>query len=415
MLLLLVGILLRLFLMPFFTHVDFLSEMRRVHEIILSGYSFPATARLVVFFIETLFMKLSLPILPDAETMFFVSKGEQATAGLNAFSLFISDPYIFRTLLLLKMPYLFFDIGTAVVLFGLLKGNKNQIMAVSIWLFNPITLYAFYIFGRFESIAIFFLAMTMYMLHRQRLFWAAAMLGMAINSRITYILLLPFFVLSLYDTTKNWFINYQRILLPSLLLSLLAIFPFMIKTLLSLQPLFPGKDPFVAGQFGRFWGLQLQWLSLFIAGYAILCLWIIEAQGKDSLYKFMLASGSCLALFLIFCTPSAHFTSWLVIFPICMYYFQRHVIFAFFLLSCCWCSFWLFNTDDGVFTMFLASPVHKSLFTIKTIPQLYEMYSIPRGLPKLEFIRWFFQTLLAVSLGYVIYKMAKGPAYVDKG
>lgn len=395
--------------MPFFCHVDFLSEMRRVYATLEAGYYFPGRTRLVVYFVEMFFMRIFLPVLPDAQTMYFLAAGTDTTADLASYSLFVGDPYIFRTLFLLKIPYLLFDLATAVVLYLLFAGKKKQMVAVACWLFNPITLYSFYIFGRYESIAIFFIAMSIFMLQREKMIWAAIMLGMAVNSREIYIFLLPLFVLAHVSLSRRWHENIKRICLSALPLIVMLLLPRFVQKVFALHTFFSGSHPVVAKEIGRFWGLHLHWLSPFFAAYAIICLWLVENTNDSVLYRYLLASGLTIGSFLFSCTHSAHYASWLVIFPVCMLYFDHHTVFAFILFCCSWLVFWLFNTDAGVFTLFLASPVHKSLFAYKTIPELYSQFADLRGLPNLQYIKWFLHTMYAVSIGYLMFSMARRP------
>jgi len=409
LLLLLAGLLVRLLLMPFFCHVDFLSEMRRVHETIVAGYYYPGKARLVVYAVEAVVMKLFLPFLPHANTMFFVADGAQSTAGLGAFSLFVSSPYIFRTLFLLKIPYLFFDLATAVVLYRMFNEKKHQLTAVACWLFNPITLYTFYIFGRYESIAIFFIAMSILMLRQKKMIWASIMLGIAVNSREMYVFFIPIFLLSQLSPERRFLENSKSIFLPTIIVCLLLILPALVQRIFSLHPFVTSSGSVVAHEISRFWGLQLNWLSPFFAAYAIICLWLIETKKTSEHLKFVVAAAMTIGIFFICCTHSAHYSSWLILYPICMLFFDRKVVFALLLFSLCWFVYWLFNTDAGVFTLFLASPVHKNLFGCKSIPQLYQFQAAGRGLPNLQFIRWFLHTMYAVSIGYLLVKMVREP------
>ncbi len=403
----LAGLVLRLLLMPFFCHVDFLSEMRRVYATLTAGYYFPGTSRLIVYYVEMAFMQLFLPFLPHADTMFFVANGASTTAGIHAYSLFVSDPYIFRTLFLLKIPYLLFDMGTALVLYRMFAGKRQQMTAVACWLFNPVTLYAFYIFGRYESISIFFVSLSILMLREKRRLLAALMLGLAVNSREMYIFFLPLFVLALISRHNTWRENIKQFALPAVLLLLMLLAPMLIKKLFHLQPFFAGKVSVVSHEIGRFWGLEINWFSPFFAGYAALCLFLVENESWDVMYRYVLSAGLTIAWFFFCCTHSAHYASWLIIFPISMLYFGKNTLLPFFLYCFCWILFWLFNTDAGVFTLFLASPIHKTLFAFKSIPQLYEQLWMPLGLPPLQFIRWFLHTMYAVSIGYLMIMMIK--------
>ena len=62
-----------------------------------------------------------------------------------------------------------------------MERGAGQFLALKIWLCNPVTLYAFYLFGRFESIPIFFFALTLRLAQKQRLLAAAVALGLTLN------------------------------------------------------------------------------------------------------------------------------------------------------------------------------------------------------------------------------------------
>ena len=61
-LLILIGITLRLLIMPFFAHIDLFSEFRRVVYSISNDIYFPQQNRLVTFYIEYFFLTIFLSI-----------------------------------------------------------------------------------------------------------------------------------------------------------------------------------------------------------------------------------------------------------------------------------------------------------------------------------------------------------------
>ena len=199
------GLLLRLGLMPFFSHVDLFSEYRRVFFALQTESYFPGAHRFVVFYIEMFFAWLIPPFIHDAESIFYLPAPTNSTASLSDYFFFVADPHVFRHLFLLKVPYLLFDLATALVVWRYLDRFEHKKIGLLIWLFNPITLYAIYIFGRFESIGIFFLAMTAQSVQRERFITASIYFGVALHCREINILLAPFFLLSIvYFHHSGW-------------------------------------------------------------------------------------------------------------------------------------------------------------------------------------------------------------------
>lgn len=95
-------------------------------------------------------------------------------------------------LLLLKLPYLIFDILTAIFLAKLFDGRKEKILAFSIWVFNPINLYSTYMMGQFDLIPNFFVVLSLYFLKYKKLSLASLSLGAGIAFKIyPLFLLLP--------------------------------------------------------------------------------------------------------------------------------------------------------------------------------------------------------------------------------
>ena len=71
------------------------------------------------------------------------------------FSSTLGNPQLNLLLLLLKLPYFFFDIAIAYLLMGIFKEEKTKKWAFALWMFNPVNLYATYMVGQFDIIPTF--------------------------------------------------------------------------------------------------------------------------------------------------------------------------------------------------------------------------------------------------------------------
>ena len=87
-------------------------------------------------------------------------------------------------LLLLKIPYLIFDLLTGFILFKLFSDKKKQELALILWLFNPINLYASYMMGQFDIIPTFFALLSIYFVAKNKLNLAAISLGVGIAFKL---------------------------------------------------------------------------------------------------------------------------------------------------------------------------------------------------------------------------------------
>jgi len=153
-----VAVIIRLLLMPFFAHVDVYSEYRRVFYVLENGLYFDNAHRPVVFYIELFFAWISQLFIPVTNGLFDLPDPTKSVSNLVDYGFFLNDPNVFRHLFFFKLPYLLFDIATAVVIWKFIDKPQHKKLALLIWLFNPVTLFAAYIFGRFEVISLFFLA-----------------------------------------------------------------------------------------------------------------------------------------------------------------------------------------------------------------------------------------------------------------
>lgn len=194
---LLAGLFIRLVLMPIAVHSDFIHTWW-ASACMVKGQTVPLQIQTLLFWLHTDYLRLVGALLPasaDWCTQYYGFATD--TASFTAWFAFLQQPQIFRTLWLLKLPYLFFDAGCAVLIFNLGATLKKSRWLMIFWWLNPVTIYAISIIGRHESIAIFFILLSLYLLRQKQCAWAFVALGIAIALRYYPAFLLPFFIFSL--------------------------------------------------------------------------------------------------------------------------------------------------------------------------------------------------------------------------
>lgn len=67
-------------------------------------------------------------------------------------------------LLVLKLPYLIFDLPIAFFLMKFFVSERDKFLAFLLWMFNPVNLYATYLVGQFDIIPVFFVMASLYLL-----------------------------------------------------------------------------------------------------------------------------------------------------------------------------------------------------------------------------------------------------------
>lgn len=95
----------------------------------------------------------------------------------------------------LKLSYLPFDIALGLLLMKIVDPKKS-VLALSIWIFNPVSLYTTYMMGQFDIIPTFFSMFSIFLALKNKLGWAALSLGFGVAFKLYPIfLLVPLIIL----------------------------------------------------------------------------------------------------------------------------------------------------------------------------------------------------------------------------
>jgi len=220
----LLAVLIRLLIMPFFYHPDIKSQLFHMQYLshgVLNIYDFvdenksnlPYTNIYVYlpftyyFFGSTDFI-LS-PLYPSDLYQWLNDWGEDQN----------NYPNMIFFMLILKIPYLIFDLLTGFILYKIYKNKK----ILYFWLFNPISIYLIYILGNFDIVPAFLTLLSFYFIKNNKQFWSYLAIGFAIALKMYPIMFLPF--LFFYDK-KNIFKNVKYAVF-SLVPLILSIVPFL--------------------------------------------------------------------------------------------------------------------------------------------------------------------------------------------
>jgi len=222
--LLLVAILIRLAIIPWFYHPDIKSQLFHTQYLahgVTNIYQFLDTNRHQLPY-TNIFVYLPF-------TYFFFGLINIASKPFYPHDLFVwlhdwsplqnNYPNLPYYLLVLKLPYLLSDILTGFLLFKIFK--RPQILWV--WLLNPFSLYSIYVQGNFDIIPVMLVVLSYYFLQKQRLIFSFFILGIAIALKMFPIIFLPFFLAKLPKNIKIYFVS----LLFSGLPLLLSCLPFL--------------------------------------------------------------------------------------------------------------------------------------------------------------------------------------------
>lgn len=141
------------------------------------------------------------------------------------YSATFGNPEVFLHLLLLKIPYFFFDFGMLMLLMKLFKTPREKNLVFYLWLFNPINLYATYLMGQFDIIPVFFVTLGLYWYEKKEKNWflfSALFIGIGAAFKIYPV----FLIIPLMSVLKSWLERIQVGVIAALAY-ILPILPFL--------------------------------------------------------------------------------------------------------------------------------------------------------------------------------------------
>ncbi len=119
----------------------------------------------------------------------------------------------------LKIPYLILDVGLGILLFKIYKNKK----LFYLWLFNPVSIYLIYILGNFDILPSFLTVLSFYFLKKDKLFYSYLSIGFAIALKVYPLIFLPFIF---FYQPKNIF-KHLIFVIFSILPIIITIIPFI--------------------------------------------------------------------------------------------------------------------------------------------------------------------------------------------
>ncbi len=224
---LLLAILIRLLVMPFYFHPD----IKTYH--FQTSFLKKGVVDIYSYLIEN---KEKLPLKDEFvyfPLTYFSLGGYQASISPllgEGFTSWVSDASqqvygeigTYRYLFLLKLPYLVLDILVAFLLTRFFHNEKLKKKVFILWLFNPFTIALIYIFSNIDIIPVALTLLSLFYARQQnKLVKSAAILGIAAGFKLYPLLLLPFLVLSAKDFKQK-----ALVLLTPLIFLTMLVLPF---------------------------------------------------------------------------------------------------------------------------------------------------------------------------------------------
>ncbi len=203
--LLILAILLRLLIIPFFFHPDiktyhFQASFLRQGVVDIYPYLIENREKLPLKE-EFVYFPLTYFFLGGYQALVSPLLGSNFTDWLaDASGRAVESSEIFRYLFFLKLPYLVLDILIAFVLMQFFKKKKDQKKVFTIWLFNPFTLVLLYFFSNVDIIPVFLVLLGLLAMKKEKPAFASFFLALAVGFKAYPVLFLPLVLAN----TQKW-------------------------------------------------------------------------------------------------------------------------------------------------------------------------------------------------------------------
>ena len=318
--LILVGLFVRLLFMPSATFIDLLSSTWREMVFVNEGRAIVSNMN---EFIVAIYMKAFSPLfLPLNEIIGIFRETAEPNLFKNAlptYDVFVTFPHAPRMLFLLKIPYLLFDLGVLYLSLRFFSEDKKKKLLVAIWAFGLPLIFAAYIWGRFETLPVFFGLLAFYFAYKNPHSYWPAMLSLAIAAilRGAFAFTLPAFLLYFFYQNRQRFLPLISFVLSYLVVGkifrlIISAFrdPGFLSTNLSISNFSLGYiDEFILT--GRI-GIGPGEVSLFIFLIATIIYFAYSGRKKFNFEQMVYFSSLFMLAFFLSSRVHTHYIVWLM-------------------------------------------------------------------------------------------------------
>ncbi len=397
-LLLALGVLVRVVLMPIAFHPDLFWVTYHAQNLALHGQVTKDLAiQPIPLLVYSATIKVFQPVLSPPELIWPDEWGQLGEADYQgAFDLAMqiaSAPRIHLTLFILKLPHLIFDLASAFMLLALLrKRPKQSIIALAFWMFNPIGLYISYLYGRYDTVAGFFVLLSLYLFSRVRPFSSLGALALAVLSRVMDAALAPFFLLGAIGQLRNQ----KRTLLGAVVFTAAAVLAVVSGSLPSIISLLDRAH----GQFllaAKLPIILYDELVLFVIGYAMLLFSSVE---KDLSSYAALRKYSLMVFLVLFSLAFFNPQYFFAVLPLLALEIAEQPDLAWLhLVQIAGYAFYLLNWGSQT-TWWLFLPLNRSFFSQLTPPEL-----MVQAYTNYKAVVAIFRSLLTAASLWMVYRI----------
>ncbi len=199
----LIGMLIRLALLPFFFQRDLLSTYQRAAETVFAGNMASDFQQMLTNIIHSVYLfiiKSIIPAVSDFSPILLDSDSWTSWIG------FVSSYNVFTVLALFKGLYLVFDLACMFLILRLSfdDDSEGRLNVFKFWMFNPVVIFVLYIFARHDIIGVFATIIALILAKKDRKYWSIIVLAIAIALRFFPIMILLPLIIYLARSRKDY-------------------------------------------------------------------------------------------------------------------------------------------------------------------------------------------------------------------
>src|SRR5688500_13556086 len=171
--------------MPFSASNVYLDSHWRSEQMAEGAVRYPTRTQFLSHAVDAAWLVLITPLLPNRANIFAAPppKNRRLDAQPSDFARFVAKPSARWALFLTKLVYLAVDLAIGILLLRLFYQIDQGLYAFQLWMINPAMLYGVFVYGRYESYAIFCLVLSLLCVKHERTISAALLLGLAVALR----------------------------------------------------------------------------------------------------------------------------------------------------------------------------------------------------------------------------------------
>lgn len=392
----LIGLFLRLFIMPFAMQADLLSMSQRAHlmtDYSLWGIEVGQLFSHYIYALNLILMKgiaYLTGIFPADFSQIFLDPAVYGknpgsiTSGVGDWLTFVNHPQINSFIFFLKMPHLLADIAVFWILAKIFEKNKKKNLILSLWFFNPVNIYAFYVFARHDAFTALALLLSILFLAKEKILESILAIFTAVQVRFQPLFYLPLFLIHWAKNFKN---KKKNILEYALGVLIVLMIIFVQKNLPFSQEFYDqirNIEPVVKVASSRNLAQKAfsmatsvggkttnTKLIIFIAVYALInlfYLFIKKAKNfKEAFFNLSAISYLAMALYFVFNDFSPHYFVWLSLFATICSTLNKKFIYFYLLSILGWGIMGLMHTGNFAINQNLFLPTSVLLFNTPQI------------------------------------------------